>query len=152
MSTPESGGVILGTNDIVELDMAAIHREAEEEVVRIVNGDALIHLLIDDTVVTLHNSHNVCRTVAIVRDIGGHLGTVHGSKPCTPVALATAGRQVRVVIITSTPTVVVGTNHCILGIVCLAEHYNEVVPVVLTIGVVGESADEGLARVHLDVV
>ena len=40
--------------------MAAIHREAEVEVVRIIDGDTLIGLPIGNTIITLHDSEDVC--------------------------------------------------------------------------------------------
>ena len=151
MSTPPRSRVVICTDHGIKLQMTAVNRIVEVEIIRI-NGDTLILLGINLSVITQHRSLYVGRTIAIIRNSHVHLSTVHGSEPCTPVILRTAQPQVRIIVIASTPSVVVGTNHSILVIIIVRQDDHEVIPVVGTAGVVGEGSKEGLTRSHLDFI
>ena len=134
--------------------MAVINRVAEVEVVRVDVANAGVALLIGLAVIAHHDSLDISRSVTVVSDVGSHLGTIHSLQPRSPVALS-SGRNAGS--IASAPSIVVGTQDGVLTVstqaqVALDEADDEVVPVVGTAAVVGEGADECLARSYLDQV
>ena len=134
--------------------MAVINRVAEVEVVRVDVANAGVALLIGLAVIAHHDSLDISRSVTVVSDVGSHLGTIHSLQPRSPVALS-SGRSAGS--IASAPSIIVGTQDGVLTVstqaqVALDEADDEVVPVVGTAAVVGEGADECLARSYLDQV
>ena len=134
--------------------MAVINRVAEVEVVRVDVANAGVALLIGLAVIAHHDSLDISRSVTVVSDVGSHFGTVHSLQPRSPVALS-SGRSAGS--IASAPSIIVGTQDGVLTVstqaqVALDEADDEVVPVVGTAAVVGEGADECLARSYLDQV
>ena len=151
MSAPEGCRIVGSTYLVVEYQMAAVNGEAEIHVVGVHRIDALILLQILVTISAFHDGLDVSSTIAIVSDIGSHLGTIHGSKPCSPVSAVFHGCRASSIAVA--PTIVVGTYYSIFSSGrCVVEHDDEVVPVATTIAVVGEVDHLGLLRLHLDIV
>ena len=149
MSTPPTGRVIFCTKYAIELQVAVVNSKAEVEVFRINRVDAIVLLRIDLTVCALHHGLHISGTITVVSNGYSNLGTVHSSKPCTPVTL---GSNRRTSTITITPAIIIGTDYGILCIISTTENHDEVVPVVGTTSVVGEAAHKGLIRAYLDIL
>ena len=152
VSAPPSCTTVGYTQFIVEYQVAPIDCEAEVEVIRINRVNALVLLQIIHAVISMHHSLDVSSTITIISDIGSHLSTIHSSAPCIPVCLTSAGNQISIAIVASTPSKIVGTDYCVLRKVGFVKNNHEVVPVSSARRIVGEVNNLCLLRLNLDIV
>ena len=131
--------------------MSLLNGKVEAEVVRINRIDTDVFLSISNTIIAYHDTLYICRTIALISDVGGHLGTIHRRKPGRPVTIRLHGRYAGCIAIA--PTVIVGTQDGILsGTILRGECNEEVVPVGTAIGIVDEVNGVCLAYRYLDVL
>ena len=126
---------------LLEDQVRAIYREAEEEILAINRADAYIILLVCLAIITDHDALHIGRR-AVVSDRDGTHSLVHSLQPCSPVTLATTWCAGSIAVAS---TIVVSTYYGILAVILTSEHNHEVVPVVLKIREVLDAGSNSLS-------